>query len=605
MKNIWKYAIVALAGLSLFACNKEIEQPENDAPAAETYSYTITIADETKTVLDGNHIAWEDGDQVAWHAISGTYHYNGYSDVIISNPCYFKVRSDRPINAGGNLYACSNCNGIDNSGVAEFVIPTEQDGTVIKNAMPMVSMPIVIPSNIPATNTDTSIGLAQFANLGSVIEYNVYTNDTAYGDEKVKSVKFTADSPVAGDFDVDLTTVSETNIPTPSGIAETTVKSTLGTPATVGAGKTAGTKVYQVVAPGTVSGTILVSTDKATYSYTLPSSEFKRSKVKTINVDLASANATRTDLTLIENKLTANTWVLKDVKEAGVSVTTSTGNKLTFNSGNTMTFDCTANGGETYDHTWVGGMIAPDAYGDVADMRWSVSAEGGKNYLIINNGFPLVFAQDNTLECAYEITELSDSKLTLENTIEYSWGPETWTLVYEADGYVAGPIVYHHDFALGDWGIGSDSTGHPYGDYYFDWGLVNPDVLDGASWTWSQTNNGNSAYDAGGYFEYLDWPTIQIGSYSTKISDYILSSNSFSGAITRVSLCFEVDGTIDVSCKVGGSAFGSAVTGFSSGTVEFTGNASGTIEITLHSSDQTPAWLYNVEVEYDPSATPI
>lgn len=158
---------------------------------------------------------------------------------------------------------------------------------------------------------------------------------------------------------------------------------------------------------------------------------------------------------------------------------------------------------------------------------------------------------------------------------------------------------YSHSFAIGDWGIGSDPTGHPDGDYYMDWGLVNPDVLDGASWTWDVIDNSNSDFDAGGFFKYLDWPTIQIGSYGQKISDFILSSNSFPGTIKKVSINLEVDGNIDISCKVGGNSFGSSVN-LVAGTAEFTGSACGVVAITLHSSVLTPAWLYNVAVEYEP-----
>ena len=127
--------------------------------------------------------------------------------------------------------------------------------------------------------------------------------------------------------------------------------------------------------------------------------------------------------------------------------------------------------------------------------------------------------------------------------------------------------------------------------------MTNPDILDGASWTWSITNNGNSKYWATGYFEFVDWPALQIGHYNSYISDYILSSDSFSGTITKVSLSFEVDGAIDVSCTVGGNSFGTPITGFTAGTATFTGSASGEIRIILHSGVQTPAWLYSIEVD--------
>lgn len=130
-----------------------------------------------------------------------------------------------------------------------------------------------------------------------------------------------------------------------------------------------------------------------------------------------------------KDKLTAHTWVLTDVKEEGNSVTTSAGNKLTLNSDYTLAFDCTANGDQTFDHTWEGMLIAPNAYGEVSDMAWYTYTDEGKDYLGITNGYLLVFAQEGTDEYIYEIVELTDENLTVSIT---TYG-ETWTLLFEAE----------------------------------------------------------------------------------------------------------------------------------------------------------------------------
>lgn len=470
MKQIWNYMIVALAGLSLLACNKGQDTPfEEEKTLVEGRSYTIAIAPETKSYLDGDHITWDEDDAeytvIGWFATATEYNghevgVSGFSRINLNaNPRTFTVSTPAgDIYAGEYIYAYYAPYAVDNESktAAQLSILTEQQG-LLKNSMPMVSLPISVENKI-TINTNEAIGTARFVNLGAVIEYNVFTSDDTFADENIVGINFEATTPIAGNFTVDLTQVSEEAIPSPSGLTENSVYSELDVPVTVGSSKDDGVKVYQVIAPGTVSGTITVYTDAASYQYTIDSKDFNRGKIRPLNVDLASANAVR-----------------------------------------------------------------------------------------------------------------------LENP-------------------------YRHTFTCGDWGIGADPTKHPDGDYYLDWGMTNPDVLDGATWTWTITNNENLDYWATGYFEFVNWPALMIGHYNSMISDYILSSDSFSGTITKVSLCFEVDGeaTIDVSCTVGGNSFGTPITDFVSGTATFTGRETGAIAITLHSTDHTPAWLYHVVVEYEP-----
>ncbi len=129
----------------------------------------------------------------------------------------------------------------------------------------------------------------------------------------------------------------------------------------------------------------------------------------------------------VKTKLTAKQWTLTGVKEGAVDVTTSAGNKLTLKSDGKMEFDCTANDGKTFDHTWEGSLIAPNTYGEVDTMSWSTYSEDGKNYLKVNSGFLLVFAQEDT-SGTYEITELTDTALTVTITTY----EELWTLTFTA-----------------------------------------------------------------------------------------------------------------------------------------------------------------------------
>lgn len=90
--------IVALAGLSIFACNKEVVEPsaEENKSSEEVYTYVIAIDEgTTKLYLDGNHMAWEAGDGIGWCAFSGSYgmKYSDYSAVNMTTPRTFSITS--------------------------------------------------------------------------------------------------------------------------------------------------------------------------------------------------------------------------------------------------------------------------------------------------------------------------------------------------------------------------------------------------------------------------------------------------------------------------------------------------------------------------------
>ena len=217
--------IVALAGLSLPACNKEMDTPEEVVPSEDVHAYTIAIAGETKSHFNDDHMTWDEGDLIGWFI---NEEEGDCSDIdCTADPRTFEIISSTALPANSTIYAFAPFYTIYFSDytltktAAPLSIPVNQDG-LIYDAMPMVSLPIVI-ADATAANTDKPIAEASFINLGAVIEYNVYTTNSDFASEKVESVQFTATSPIAGDFTVDLTAVSESAIPSPSGLDRNTV----------------------------------------------------------------------------------------------------------------------------------------------------------------------------------------------------------------------------------------------------------------------------------------------------------------------------------------------------------------------------------------------
>ena len=555
MKKIGKYIIVALAGLSLLACNKE-EEEQQQAPSEnnpEVFNYTIAIDEGTKMYLDGDHMAWQEYDNIDWFAISGSYGYESHGSSQINmntDPRTFTISSPISIDAGGYIYACAP-SAWGTKDEAHLSIPTDQndDYGTIYNAMPMVSLPISVTERIP-NNTATPVGLAQFINLGAVIEYNIF--DSSDNSEYLQGVTFEATAPIAGEFTVNLTTVAEDNIPSISGLTENAVNTLPYQSEIVGNSKANGLKVYQVVAPGTHSGTITVITNDAIYTYSVSGITFNRSKIKTLNVDLASANATRRSFADIEAELAGREWVLSSVTIDGSDATYSAGDSMTLNADFSITYDCSANSDNVYDYS--NGQWLPYDFGpSTATREWYVSTDGKDIFLAFRDyGYPLIVDEWPDSERDYKIVSMTNTTLVLNRWSSTTSGvsefvitftdanpapdpvtdpatlltaPHAWTLasVEESGTDVTktqfNKITFNADHSYSvDYSVNDDKV-YDYTDgsilerqYEYDWFVNNGETLE-----WSISNNGTS--------NFLDFtscahPLVILGDYANNPMSY-------------------------------------------------------------------------------------
>ena len=605
MKHLWNTLALASTTLMLAACSQKEPLPvaeEKPVAQVEAFTYTVSLAETaTKAVFSTDHMAWQEGDQIGWFTDKA-----GSSAVnMATTPRSFAVSSTAALGAGAKVYAYAPYKAGDQSKTAApLSIPVAQNGSTAKDAMPMVALPVTVASAM-AAGTDTPIGTAQFVNLGAMIRYNVYTTNASYAAEKVESVTFASASGMAGDFTVDLTSVAADAVPAPSGLSQKAVTSTLDAATTVGTSKASGVSVYQVIAPGSYSGTITVMTDKAAYSYNLATPQaFERSRMKPISLDLAAG----TRVAKIEYLLAAHPWKLQSVTLSGTDVTHSAGDLLTLNPDYSFDFNCSAHNNKVFDYYYDGDWASPDfshwgdgSYWEGATLEWFVS-EGTTPLLNFTKlAYPLVIV-DNCINEAlsYEIVTLNTSSLVLHHNGD---GGDFMITFSAAGDTPALECPYWHTFADGDFGIGPTFDWGGWVDgYYFDM-LTVPDVLDGANW---------SITDAG-YFEWAGtegWRKgIQLGTGGMTVSSFKLSSASFPGVITSVTLGYNSgitdNSSLSVSCKVGGSAFGSKVFhGDGDYEAVFTGSASGEIEITVASTTNGAVYLYYLSVEYDPSGSP-
>lgn len=279
------FVLVAAVAMALASCQK----PEIENVQPQEYEYTFLIGNaDTKATVGETCVEWEAGDQMGVYTIStsGTS-YNRWGNITPGSPAKMVVSSFYALSVGDKVYAYYpyvSSNSQDAANV-NLEISAIQDGV---DDMPMVSIPFAIPTDLEAkTDKELNAGEIKFANLGSVIEFNVYTETDAYAAEVVKSVTFEADKALAGAFTFDLTKVnySDESTLSISDLTETTVVANASDLA-VGT-KDAPAVVKMVVAPGTYAGNIIVKTDAATYTFPISiAKEFKRSVVKPLGLKL-------------------------------------------------------------------------------------------------------------------------------------------------------------------------------------------------------------------------------------------------------------------------------------------------------------------------------
>lgn len=283
---------IAAFAMSFASCQKEVDKIDENVPEGE-FVYTFALDNTiTKSFLDaddkGTYTKWEDGDILGVYTRDSenqiSYNRRGNLDVTTS-PVTFKIYSYNALAVGDDVYCYYPyvSNNAEIPSQVNLEIPASQDGTM--KSMPMVAIPFCVDKNI-AEKTDTNVGTIYMQNLGGVFQYRIFSSNTDYITETVKSVEFTSASNIAGSFTFDITQNDDLTI---SNYTEKTI--TVTQDAAVGSDKNDGGVVNMVVAPGSYVGTLIVTTDAATYTYDISSAKsVERNHIKPLNVDLSKGN---------------------------------------------------------------------------------------------------------------------------------------------------------------------------------------------------------------------------------------------------------------------------------------------------------------------------
>ena len=308
MKKTIKYsALMALAAFVAFSCQKEAEvlaPVEESSESVVVYKFNIGEGALTKTTLEkdanGFFSQWEADDKIG----SITTKESGYADVTPAEgetPASFAIKStgglavDNTINV---YFPYSGSVQADPTDVTLQINPAQNQNAAVfdYDAMPMVAKTITVTAGMASVTDETPVASVNFGNLGSLINFKVYSSNATYRTEKVKSITFNANKAAAGTFSIDLTAINPSDESTLaiSGYSATSVTTTVANAGALGADKEHAYDVYMVVAPDSYTGDVVVTTNVATYTYPISSAiTIARSGLKSLGLNLGGANAVR------------------------------------------------------------------------------------------------------------------------------------------------------------------------------------------------------------------------------------------------------------------------------------------------------------------------
>ena len=253
--------------------------------------YSFTIDDNTRAVIGDENVEWTEGDKVGMFVGS----FKGSADVDVStSPKTVVLYSESAIPAGTKAYAYypydPETAGDGPEKVSIFLSNT-QNGYQ-SSAMPLAGIPFDVKEEIGTEDTERN-GRIRFLNLGSLINFKIWSSEFKYLSETVKSVRLDASVPIAGTGYIDLTAVSEGNeesLKLTTDAKNAPVNSIrVDERVPVAVSREDALPIKMVVFPGTFKATLTVTTNAAVYTKEIPEFTFARSHSRTFMVDLGTA----------------------------------------------------------------------------------------------------------------------------------------------------------------------------------------------------------------------------------------------------------------------------------------------------------------------------
>lgn len=319
MKNLLRSMMFVAAAATTFAsCSKDPVTDDRPAPEQKTLHFvssegTDGPADrkiDTRTHFGNQYsVKWDDATDRVGVYIHDTNFLGGSSNKVgtierVGTVAHFTAQVEAF--SANDLFCAYYPHAADNNVGASSVkmsIPAQQQqvetGTFNGTNNPMVAVCHAFTQE--EAQTGTIKRPVKFRQLGAVGEFAIYTGNTAYEGEIVRSLTFTNATSefVAGTFTYDLTNISETGETLP--VDKSTILAEEGSNSVcvaldpenaavfpLSANEQENT-LYMTVLPGEYTGDFVVTTDKATYTFKNKTVDFRRAYVRRFSIDLNNA----------------------------------------------------------------------------------------------------------------------------------------------------------------------------------------------------------------------------------------------------------------------------------------------------------------------------
>ena len=251
MKKIFLNIMWVLALLSLAAaCEKTPQGGENggggnnDTPKEYVWHFNVQNASQAQSL--GLFIRDFEGGLT-----------NGEIRLDATSGASFELKTDYPLSTGGKIYAYApfNAQTSDHKAV-KMSIPALQTSVAVD--MPRVAVPMVLDNPKP----DSTITI-RMVDIAATLAIKVFSTQNT--GEKITGISFTADSPLAGNFVFNIKEADPNQSATMvlSGYTLNTVS--VSADLVVGTDAAAANAVPMVLAPGSYTGSITVTTNADVY----------------------------------------------------------------------------------------------------------------------------------------------------------------------------------------------------------------------------------------------------------------------------------------------------------------------------------------------------
>ncbi len=331
--------LFAACAAAFAACSKD--QTETVTPDTPTVTFRFSADTDpetdqsamnatTRTEFDENYqLKWCSSDEIGLFIASAdpTNNAEAIPDLTIS-PTVFEA-SVNPYSVGDKVYAYYPYDPAQTSTTVALTVPAAQESPALDKFNGAYNPLVAIPTE--TTDSDTEYAMIEqlcFRQTAAMAAFNIYTSTEEYVDETIESISYTntgSDAPIAGTFSVDLTAVpSRGDMPAIESIengSKTIEVNFTGKGYLLDVNDKETNIVYMSVLPGEYEGTVVVTTNKATYTFPakkpLP---LPRAYVRKIALDLAKATERKPNQSGAE----INTINIASIENAGITLNSGT-----------------------------------------------------------------------------------------------------------------------------------------------------------------------------------------------------------------------------------------------------------------------------------------